>query len=254
MEKLSAVIICLNEEGNIGAAIESLAFADEVVVVDSGSTDRTMEIARSKSARVLEHTFENYGSQKNWGLDQCTYDWVLVLDADERINTELGKEIAAKLQNPGDHAAYSIPRRNFFMGQEVRYSGWQNDRVIRLVDRRRARHTETAVHEKVRCQGPVGQLRHKMDHYTYQDLNSYLRKSWDYAILGAIDRYPSHTKVTAYHLWLKPVWGFIKKYLFQLGFLDGRIGLIIAMQYSNYLFYRALNLWRLQEGEKIEQP
>lgn len=251
MEKLTAVIITYNEEANIEAALKSVSFANELIVVDSGSSDQTKEIALRNSARVYEHAFEGYGKQKNWAIDQSKNDWVLILDADERISEELKDEILEHLYDPKDTIAFSIKRRNFFMGRQVRFSGWQNDRVVRVVNRRFAQYHETAVHEEMDIQGKYEELIGKMDHYTYQDLDSYLQKSSKYASLGAYDWFDKHTKVTAYHLLFKPVWGFFSKYIIKLGFLDGRVGLVIAMQHSNYLFYRALKLWRLQEGENI---
>lgn len=251
MNKLSAVIITYNEEANITAALDSLSFADEVVVVDSGSTDRTREIAESRNARVFQHEFEGYSSQKNRAIDQCSNDWVLILDADERIPMALRGEIQNTLQDPGDSRAFSIGRNNYFMGKKVRFSGWQGDRVTRLIDRRFARYGDTAVHEEMQVNGKVSRLKNKMDHYTYRDLDSYLSKSWNYSTLGAHDRYTRHGKVTAYHLLIKPTWGFMNKYFFKLGFLDGKVGLVIALQHFSYLFNRALKLWRLQEGENI---
>lgn len=251
MEKLSVLIITYNEEANIEAALKSVSFADEVVLVDSGSTDNTREIALRYSARVHDHEFESYAKQKNWGLDQCTHEWVLIIDADERIPVALRDEIYENLFDPMEAVAFSIKRTNYFMGQRVRFSGWQNDRVIRLVKRRFVQYAETAVHEEMQVEGQYVELTKNMEHFTYRDLNSYLEKSWKYATLGAHDRLRSHGKVTAYHLLVKPIWGFMSKYVFRLGFLDGQVGLVIAMQHSSYLFNRALKLWRLQEGENI---
>lgn len=252
MNKLSAVIITFNEEANIGAALQSVAFADDVLVVDSGSTDATEAIVKKHGARFLSHRFEGYAAQKNWALDQCEHDWALILDADERITDPLQKEIQAVLQNPADFKAFSIGRNNYFMGRRVRYSGWQKDRVIRLIHREHARYAQTLVHEAMEVQGRIGDLRQKMDHFTYRDLDSYLEKSWKYATLSAQDRLQRGTRVTAYHLWFKPVWGFTERYILKRGFLDGKVGLIIAMQHASYLFNRALKLWRLQEGEKLK--
>jgi glycosyltransferase involved in cell wall biosynthesis len=252
MNKLSAVIITYNEEANITAALDSLSFADEVIIVDSGSTDRTCEIAESRNARVFRYKFEGYASQKNRAIDQCSYDWVLIMDADERIPLALRKEIRSILSNPGNSRAFSIGRVNYFMGMKVRFSGWRGDRVTRLVHRKYARYYDSAVHEEMQVNGKVSKLKHKMDHYTYRDLESYLNKSWNYATLGAHDRYTRHGKVTAYHLLIKPIWGFMNKYFFKLGFLDGKVGLVIALQHFSYLFNRALKLWRLQEGENIQ--
>ena len=251
MNKLSAVIITHNEEPNIEAAIKSVSFADEVVVVDSGSTDRTREIAEKLEARVFQHEFEGYARQKNYALHKCRFAWALILDADERIPESLQAEIKRVLENPGEVKGFSIGRNNYFMGKLIRYSGWQGDRVIRLIAREDASYAESRVHEEMQVRGKVTRLSNKMDHYTYRDLHSYLQKSWNYATLGAYDRYPKHGKVTAYHLLVKPVWGFMNNYFLKLGFLDGKVGLIIALQHSSYLFNRALKLWRLQEGENI---
>ncbi len=251
MEKLSALVITYNEEDNMRGVLETLSFADEIVVVDSGSTDRTKEIATKYSTRFFERPFESYAQQKNWGIEQCNHNWVLILDADERIPDELREEITERLYNPKDYIAFRIKRRNHFMGKRVRYSGWQNDKVFRLFNHQYARYKDSKVHEEMEVRGKYEDLLAPMDHYTYRDLSTYLEKSWKYATLGAYDRFNKGKKVTAYHLLVKPVWGFVNKYIIRLGFLDGRVGLIISLQHSSYLFNRALKLWRLQEGEKI---
>ena len=135
MNKLSAVIITYNEEANIKAVLDCLSFADEVVVVDSGSSDRTREIAEAMNARVFQYDFEGYGKQKNRGIEHCKNDWVLILDADERIPESLKTEIQEILKNPGESMAFSIARNNYFMGKRIRFSGWQGDRVTRLINR-----------------------------------------------------------------------------------------------------------------------
>ena len=251
METLSAVIITHNEEHNIEEAIRSVRFADEIVVVDSGSTDRTLEIAKKMAVRVYVHEFKSYASQKNWAMEQCNNQWILLLDADERVTENLRKEIIENLHDPGDAIAFSIKRTNYFMGKRVRFSGWQNDRVIRLVHRGFAAYGERAVHEVMEVDGKYVEMVSRLDHHTYRDLDSYLQKSWKYATLGAYDRYNRNKRVNAFHLLFKPIWGFFTKYVIRLGFLDGKVGLVIAMQHSSYLFNRALKLWRLQEGEKI---
>ena len=149
MLPLSVLVIAKNEEANLAECLASCRFADEMLVVDAGSNDRTLEIARASGARVLEHPFESHAKQKNWGLEQLAHDWVLIVDADERVPEELAREIRDHLAKGPAHRGYWIHRRSTFLGREIRGAGWQRDRVLRFFDRRRARYEEKLVHEEV---------------------------------------------------------------------------------------------------------
>jgi len=252
MEKLTAIIPTGNEEHNISVVLKSIAFADEIMVVDSYSTDRTVELARQHTDFILQREYENSASQKNWAIPQASHEWILLVDADERISEDLKEEIQQTLQAP-DKDAYWIYRQNYIWDRKLNYSGWQGDKVIRLFRKSKCRYQDKHVHAEVLVDGEVGYLKNKLDHFTYVDLDHYLAKSYRYSTWGAYDRAPKTTKVTAYHLVVKPLLGFIKKYFIKRGFLDGQVGLILALQYSSYLFIRAVKIWRIKEGEKLKQ-
>ncbi|MHA6246571.1 glycosyltransferase family 2 protein [Pontibacter sp. CAU 1760] len=252
MPGVSAIIICKNEEQFIAGAIESLLWADEVLLVDSYSTDHTLELARQYPVKILQRPFDSYSAQRNWAIQQATQPWVLMLDADERIPTELQEELKTLLQANPTHAAYQIRRKNYFMGQEVRYSGWQNDTVTRLFGKARCHYSDKQVHEELQVPGPIGKLHHPMLHYTYRNLPHFLSK-WDqYSWLSAQDKAKKTGKVTLFHLALKPMVRFLKQYFLKLGILDGRVGFVIAYLAASSVFMRYLKIWRLQED--TQQP
>ncbi len=247
MPGISAVIICKNEEQFIAGAIESVLWADEVLLVDSFSTDSTLQLAGQYPIRILQHAFDGYSRQRNWAIEQTTQPWVLMLDADERIPTELQAELKHLMKNTPAYPAYSIRRKNFFMGRQVRYSGWQNDSVVRLFDKSLCRYSDKQVHEELIVPGQTGKLKHRMLHYTYRDLPHFLAK-WDqYSWLSAQDKARKTGKVSFFHLGIKPMVRFLKQYFLKLGILDGRVGFIIAYLAASSVFMRYLKMWRLQE-------
>lgn len=252
MIKISAIIPSYNEEHNIAAAIDSLSWCDEIIVVDSFSKDNTVEIAKSKGARVLEHEYVHSAAQKNWTIPQATHEWILLLDADERISPKLAEEIK-KLRNGGNIAydAYWIYRENHFLGKKINYSGWQGDKVIRFFKRDTCKYENKKVHAEVITTGTVSTLKNKIVHYTYKDFNHYLEKVNRYTTLSALDRAKRVKKVTFFHLWIKPLSRFIKHYILKLGFLDGKEGYIIAKLSAYTVFLRYIKLSRHLKGEKI---
>jgi glycosyltransferase involved in cell wall biosynthesis len=252
MHPVTAIIPCKNEEASIAEAIESVSWADEILVVDSYSTDNTLAIARELGVKVLQRPFDTHARQKNWAIENASHNWIFILDADERVPAVLAAEIKNILQtaNEPDKAAYWIGRQNYFMGKLVRYSGWQYDKVIRLFRKDLCRYPEVQVHEEISTTGTVGQLKNKLIHYTYRGLRQYLEK-WDhYTWLSAKDRGTKTTNVTLYHLAIKPVIRFFRHYIWFRGFLDGKVGFIISYMAAVSVFMRYLKLWRLQEGEK----
>ena len=255
MPGVSAIIICKDEEQFIAGAIESLLWADEVLLVDSYSTDNTLHIARQYPVRILQRPFDNYSRQRNWAIEQATQPWVLMLDADERIPDELQQELAKLLKTSPGQPAYRIRRKNFFMGREVRYSGWQNDAVVRLFDKSQCRYSDKQVHEELVVPGGnIGELRHRMLHYTYRSLPHFLDKWNQYSWLSARDKIKKTGKVTFFHLAVKPMVRFLKQYFLKLGILDGRVGFIIAYLAASSVFMRYLKMWRLQEeNQQAEQ-
>jgi len=249
-EKISILIPAGNEERNIVACIQSARWADEVVVVDSFSADRTVELARPLADRVLQHEYINSATQKNWAIPQMAHAWVLVLDADERITPELRDEILGVLDGgAGGHCAFRIWRRNHFMGRPVRFCGWQNDSVVRLFRRDRSRYQDREVHADIECDGPVGKLRGKLLHYTFDSFDQYLKKFDRYTTWAAGDRAKRTRRVSWVHLAIRPAWRFFRQYVLKLGFLDGRAGLIICSLAAYSVFLKYAKLWERQEKE-----
>ena len=251
MPKLSAIIICKNEEKDIEGAIQSLLWADEILIVDSYSTDKTLAIAGNYPVKILQRTFANYSRQRNWALDQSTNDWILMLDADERITPELENEIKDLLSGVPQKSAYTIYRSNFFMGKEVRYSGWQNDWVVRLFDKNKNRYSDKNVHEElITKDGNPGRLKNKMLHYTYRSLPHYLEKWNIYSTLSAIDKVDRTKEVSLYHWRMKPTFRFFMHYFLKLGILDGKVGFVISYLSASSVFMRYLKIWRMQQENK----
>lgn len=250
MHKLTAIIPTGNEEQNIEAVLASVAFADEIMVVDSYSTDRTVELAKKHTDFIIQREYENSASQKNWAIPQATHEWILLVDADERVSPELQAEIQNVLQNPKKNA-YWIYRKNYLMGRRLRYSGWQGDKVIRLFRKSKCRYEDKHVHAEVLVNGTTGYLKHKLEHHTYTGLDRYLAKAYRYSTWGAYDRVEKIKNITLYHLLLKPLFTFFKMYILKLGILDGKVGFILAAHSANYIFQRSLKIWRIKEGEVL---
>jgi len=236
--KISATIIAYNEERNIPRAIESLRCCDEILVVDSGSTDRTVEVAEKFGARVIEANWRGYAGQKNYASEMASYDWILSIDADEALSEDLEGQIwQLKKQGP-DFDAYTFPRLAQYLGRWILYSGWYPDRKIRLFDRRKASWVGDYVHESVVSQGRVGQLEGNLLHYTCGSLSEHLKTMDRYTTLAAEEIVARKKRVSVRHLLLDPPWTFFKTYIFQRGFQDGMEGLAIAYMAALYTFLK----------------
>ena len=246
---VTAVIPTYNEEINIKAAIESVRFAKEIIVIDSFSTDATVEIAKSMGANVMQRKFDDFSTQKNFAIDKAQYDWIFVLDADERIAPELYKELVTNIKNP-QADAYRIKRKNYFAGKRIRFSGWQTDTVVRLFNKNKARYNGKIVHEEIETTGKVQLLEHYLDHYTYRDYNHYLNKITHYAELKAKNLYENGKTTTIFHLLFLPVFRFFTHYFLRLGFLDGFQGFMIARIQAYGVFVRYNKLWLMNKKMK----
>lgn len=228
--KISVIITTFNEAEHIGAALQSVAWADEKLVIDSFSTDQTSEIAQKMGAAVLHRKYSGPADQKNWAIPKASHDWVLILDADERVTPELADEIKAVLEKNPSEDAFWIRRQSWFMGRKIRYSGWQNDKVLRLVRRDRCRYDDKQVHEEIESSGlKVGQLSAKMEHFTFKNLQHFIDKTQRYARWSAIDHASKTKKVTYFHLFLKPLFRFFQHFILKKGFLDGKSGFLISV-------------------------
>lgn len=236
--KISATIITLNEERNVARAIESLRCADEIVVVDSGSTDRTMEIAANLGARVVESAWPGYANQKNHAAAQASYDWILSIDADESLSEALEAEIWRLKKSGPQYDAYTMPRMAQYLGRWIRHSGWYPDRKVRLYDRRKATWVGKFVHESVRVSGRIGHLDANLLHFTCDSLSEHLRTMDRYTTLAAQQLLESGETVTFTRILVTPPWTFFQTYVLKLGFLDGVEGLAIANMAALYNFVK----------------
>jgi len=245
---LSVIIITRNESRHIGACLDSVAFADEIIVLDSGSTDDTCDIARARGARVaVTADWPGFGPQKNRALDMATGSWVLSIDADERVTPELAAEIREAIAQPRCEA-YRIARLSEFCGRPMRHSGWWPDHVLRLFRRGAARFTDAAVHEKLQAEGPAGVLRHHMLHYPYENIEALLVKMNRYSSDAAAMMYRRGRRTTALGALGHGLWTFVRIYVLRRGFLDGRRGLVVACAGAAGSFFRYAKLMMLQEG------
>jgi glycosyltransferase involved in cell wall biosynthesis len=252
--QISAVLIAHNEEDDIEAALRSLeGVADEIVVVDSHSTDRTVRIARKYTDRVFERTWTNYADQKNFADDQARHLWILSLDADERLSPELRAEILALKDGTPDCPAFSMPRRVFYLGRWIRHSGWYPDRRIRLFRRDAARWEGAFVHESLALNGEARPLSGDIQHFTYRGISDHVERINMFSELGAQKLYAARRKARWTHLFFLPPARFLKSYVLRLGFLDGFAGLVISVLngYAIFLRYAKLReIWK--KGERIE--
>jgi glycosyltransferase involved in cell wall biosynthesis len=240
---LSVAVITLNEERNIAACLDSVKWADEVVVCDSGSQDRTVEIAASHGARTFHDPWRGFAGHKNLAVERCRHEWVLVLDADERVPEALRQEIEGVLRSAGPADGYSIGRRNHFLGAWIRHGGWYPDRSVRLFRNGRGRFQPRAVHETVEVAGTVGTLRESLGHHTYASVQEFLQRMARYADLAAEEMHAAGKRCGVIDLTLRPVWTVLRMYVFQRGFLDGWRGLLLAGLYACYTLAKYAALW-----------
>ncbi len=242
MPKLSVILIAKNEAANIRACLESVAWADEIIVVDSGSSDDTVEIAREFTSHVYLHPdWPGFGPQKNRALDYATGDWVLSIDADERVTPELHAEIESVLIAPAADG-YLIPRLSQFCGQFVHHSGWRPDYVLRLFRHDRARFSDSLVHESVICAGATAKLKESLLHYSYRSRDDVERKIEHYSSAAAKQMFDAGKRVGLAKAILSSGWAFVRTYLLRLGLLDGAAGWRIALMNARttWLKYRKL--------------
>ncbi len=246
MQPISATLITYNEEHNIAEALQSLAWADEIVVVDSGSSDATLEICRKFTDRVFHRDWTGYVDQKNFAAEQASHDWIFSLDADERSSPELGIEIQ-ELASKGFHKpGYRIPRTAYFMGRWIRHGDWYPDYQLRLFDRKRGKWEGGRVHESVKTSEKPDFLRGEIYHFTYRSLSDYLKRLEIYSNLAAFDYMQQGNSATLFKLICNPAAAFIKGYLVKRGFLDGTTGFAIAVMGAVSVFFKYAKIYELR--------
>jgi len=253
--KVSGLVTCFNEEHNIGECIESMQWCDEIIVVDSYSTDRTPDIARSYDrVRFFQRSYFGAGAQKNWALKHVQNPWVFLLDSDERCTPGLRAEIEDLLARGPDHLAYTINRDVYFLGKRIRHSGWQRDRVARLFKTGTAYYENRRVHSLLHTTGEAPILKHSMEHYMVdRSFDDYAFRLAKYGYWGAAQGWRDGLRPGVFDVAFRPLWRFFRTYIVQLGVLDGARGLVFcALQsFSAYMKYAILWSWRINEARGI---
>jgi len=249
--QLTVLIPCKNERHHIRACIDSVApLADEILIADSGSTDGTLEIVRqTPRCRIIERDYVHSGDFKNWAIPQAAHDWVLIVDADERVPELLVAEIRQVLALPRPRDGYWILRENYFLGHPIRYSGWNNDKVLRLFRRDLGRYVGETDHAEVQiATGRVGRLRARLRHYSYRSYDQYFQKFHRYTTWAADGRARAGRRPSLWRMLLVAPARFLQTYFLRLGFLDGAAGVQVCMLTAFYSFMKEARLWESQRA------
>ena len=247
MTGLSVTVITKNEVNFIRACLDSVRWADEIIVVDSGSTDGTVEICREYTDKIMLTDWPGFGPQKNRALAMATSEWVLSLDADEQVSPELKQEILSAMSFPEDHAAFDLPRRSSYCGRRMRHGGWWPDYVTRLFRRGSARFSDDLVHERIIVDGCIGRLREPLIHAAFENLENVLETMDRYSTIGARMMHDRGKKATMATAILHGFWSFFHTYVVRAGFLDGRAGFMLAVSNAEGTYYKYLKLLLLAE-------
>ena len=248
---LSVILITKNEEANLKECLESVSFANEIIVVDSQSSDKTQEIAKSFGAKLeITTDWPGFGPQKNRALNLATQDWVLSIDADERVTPELKKEILAVISSKESANCYAIPRSSWYCGRFMKHSGWYPDYVDRLFKRGTAKFSDHLVHERLLPSGSVGQLQNHFLHYSFKDFSQVLKKIDAYSTASAEQAYLKGKRSSVGKAVGHGLWAFFRTYVLRLGFLDGAQGLALAISNAEGTYYRYIKIWLLEQSGK----
>jgi glycosyltransferase involved in cell wall biosynthesis len=242
MLKISAVVLTCNEEVNIERCLSSLNFCREIVVVDSGSRDKTAELASHFTDKIFYHPMEGHGSQLNWGIEKTSCDWVFSLDADEEVSPELRREIE-QLSETTEIVGYYVNRKTLYLGRWIQHSGWYPQYILRLFHKNYGRCNEAAVHKSIKVHGKIARLKGDILHYSYRNLSHHLRKINEYASIIAEEKSSKRIKFNLWKAVFAPPGEFLKKYLLNLGFLDGFPGFAVALTSAYYTFLKQAKLY-----------
>ncbi len=246
MFPISIVIVTKNEEDNIEDALESVADANEIIVVDSFSSDNTVAICKKYTDKVYQHEWQGFALQKQMAVDHAKGPWVMILDADERVSLELKEEIVQNIT--ADHCnGYYVPRENYFLGKWIKHSGWWPDNTLRLFRKDSGKLEPREVHEKVVIEGSVDYLKNPLKHYTYKSISDYVERMQRYSTLAAKEIIKTSGRASIFSFTFKPFATFIKMYVLRRGFLDGMHGLVLALLYSCYTFLKYAKTWEQQK-------
>ena len=249
-DKISVYILTYNNERTIERCLRSVAWADEIVVVDSYSTDRTLEICRRYTDKIYQRPWTNYREQYQFAADKTTNRWIMFIDADEEVSPELAREIREEIvKNDGRWAGYIAHRRTYYLGRWIKHGGWYPDYEIRLYDRSRGKW-EGGLHAKVKVDGEVKVLKNFYFHYTYKDISDQLRTIDRYSEVAASDMWKEGKRFSLFDLLLRPPFRFFRDFILKRGFLDGLPGLIIAVLTMFYVFIKYAKLWEIEKGLK----
>ncbi|MDT0559516.1 glycosyltransferase family 2 protein [Ichthyenterobacterium sp. W332] len=240
---ISALAITYNEEDYIERYVQQLSFADEIIFIDSFSTDNTVDLAQKYGVKVIQRKFDNFSTQRNFALEHASNDWVIFFDLDESLPNQLISEIKTIVKENSKNYAYRVKRNFYFMGKHIKYSGFQNDTVVRLFNKTKCTYNGNLVHETLSVNGTIGSLKNTLDHYTYKTFDDYNKKQTQYSKLQAKHLYNKNVRPNLYHFFVRPLYRFLHQYFIKLGFLDGKEGFILAYLQGFSVFKRYLFLW-----------
>ena len=243
---LSVIIITKNEQDNIKDCLESVKWADEIIVVDSGSTDKTEEICKKYTDKFYVKDWPGFGVQKQRALELASYEWVLSIDADERITSELREEIITVVKADSTRSGYEIPRLSHYLGKDVRHAGWYPDYTLRLVKKDKSHFSEDIVHERLIVDGEVGRLSQHFIHFPYQNIAHHLQKLNQYSSLSAQKMFDRGRRVGWIEVFAKALFGFFRAYILRKGFLDGWAGLIVSLSTALSVYFKYIKLKEMQ--------
>lgn len=243
MPKITALAITLNEEENVKRYVQSLSFADEIIFIDSNSTDATAAIAKELGVTVIQRNFDDFSSQRNFAIQQAKNDWIVFFDLDETISPELGKEIVSATSSQNDFAAFYAKSDFFFMGKQIKHGGWRSKKSIKVFNRNFCKYNGNLVDEAIVTKGKTATLKEHFTHYGYKNFDHYNNKLNLHSKHEAKALYTNNLRPNAYHFFIRPMGTFLSKYLFRLGLLDGKEGFILAYVHSFAIFKRYLQLW-----------
>jgi glycosyltransferase involved in cell wall biosynthesis len=251
--QLSIIVITKNEEANIADCLESVRWADEIIVVDSQSTDKTIEVAKKYTTKIFITEWKGYFAAKNYAIEHAINKWIFSIDADERVTPELAEEIQNLVNNQASNSnAYEVGRRAYFLGKWIRHCGWYPSYVVRLFRKGTGQYNMNRVHEKFEVSGNIGRLKHDLVHLTDNDLRHYFSKYSIYTSLAAQDLSDKKRRFAITDIIFKPMFTFLKMYVLRLGFLDGIHGFILCSLSASYVFTKYAKLWEINVNKEMK--